>query len=119
MVAFTGNSLVSLHPKLTMERIGLATKVFLDDYYELDATFDADNIERDLVNIGNQFLLDNSSWQRSCGLECPSLFRSSTNGLGVIALVNGVFDTTLQTWFEAEGLWRIGSECVNPYCSQD
>ena len=99
MVAFTGRTLVSLYPKLTVQQLALLTVRF-----SMARADDLLNMRSELEIMGIQFLRSNKDWARQCGTECPSLVKSITEDLGLFHLGDQATDRVIEQW-KLNGLW--------------
>lgn len=116
MVAFTGQTLVSLYPKLSVQQLILPTATFNAKYNAHHSTVDSSEVQVELDVIGTQLLSSNTDWLSHCGLECPSLVRSFSKQLGLFYITNHKTDLVLAGWAKSESQWLLGWQCFNQIC---
>ena len=111
MVGFTGRTLVSLYPKLTVQHLALPSGRSVTSSSDAFA-----DMQSDLDVVGVNLLTSNKEWMESCGSECPSLTRSITENLGMFHVTDQASDRVLDQWEVSEAQWSLGWGCSNSLC---
>ena len=111
MVGFTGRTLLSLYPKLTVQRLALLSGRSVRSSAEVLA-----DITSKLADVGVNLLPSNKDWMRPCGCECPSLTRSITENLGLFHVSDEATDRVIEQWDVSEAQWSLGWNCSNSLC---
>ena len=111
MVGFTGRTLVSLYPKLTIQCLALLSGRSVRSSADVLA-----DMTSQLSDFGVSLLPSNKDWMRACGSECPSLIRSITENLGLFHVSDKATDRVIEQWDVLEAQWSLGWNCSNSLC---
>lgn len=116
MVAITKFHMVSFHPRMTVERLALASGIYIDTKrkpYQRPFT----DIAQEVKSAGSELYEFNTSWKRPCGYECPELLRATRTNIGLFNWSGDGLDVVVAAWQHSDVQWAIGSTCQNPHCA--
>ena len=115
MVAITKFHMVSFHPRMTVQRLALASGIYIDTKRKIYQRPFAD-IAQEVKCAGSELHEFNTRWECPCGYECPELLRAAKNNMGLFNWSGEGSDVVVSAWEHSDVQWAIGSTCQNQHC---